>query len=251
MEIKYLDSGLLNGAKKFNPHLHSESELYIKKKKLIKILKEVHRGLIRERMIIKLSEYQNDECSTPCSIIYTNKVENSFAGLETNFYKEYCELDKIINSLSFQERFIIAKKIALLIESFEKEEYSYYDLHLRNLLVKGTDIMLIDMDGGKYASTSGIERYKSSLKISYYFLPQLILSILYNIRFFPFADVIGDNLYTFKKNSNTEQWKIIRAAITKDPEKLIHTSDHIDSFTEDFIAETKPMLKYDIRDSML
>lgn len=241
MEIIYLEDGLLDRAKKFDSVLHSESELYIKDNQLFKILLEGHRDEIKKRSIIKLSEFDNKECCIPNSLIYKTRVDNLFTGLAIDFLEYYSELQKEFYTLPYKDRLIIAKKVALLFESFENKQFVYTDIHLRNILLSGSDIKLIDMDGGCFSSIIGETRYKELLNHSYKRLSLYMLILLSGIQNCQPRDIIN-NIVLLKKHSNKNQTKVINSATTLEQDKGYHVSDYLDSFTEEYIEDTKKRL---------
>lgn len=243
MRVKYLEDGLLDDATQFNPCVHTQSRLYIVEKKLYKILNDAFREDERRRTIVELSKFQNNECGIPDSLLYGSRKKEDFVGLIMDFYSDFYELKKVFYTLSYKDRLTLATKIALLMESFEKEKYVYNDMSSRNILVKDTNIKLIDMDNGCFSSIVGNEEYKRLLNYSYMHLSQYILCLLLGIEIYPFSKVITNNLNLIKRASNSKQMSIINSAITLEQDKLYHVSDFIESITPDYVEAIKPQLK--------
>jgi hypothetical protein len=241
MEIRYLNKGLLNDARILSSDLNNESNLFVVEDKILKILNKKHRTNDRKETVIKLGEYNNDECCLPEFLISESSKKEDFSGFGMTYYDEYTELIKLINTLTFKERFIIAKKLVLLIENFEDIKYTYVDIHFCNVLVKGTNIKLGDMDGGCYRSVVGNELYRMLLSSSYHELARYILALLYNIDCISYKEFFIKNLNVFKRNSNKNQFKMVVEA-TEDNGRIFHPSDFIDSFTEEYVSETSPKL---------
>lgn len=243
MRTKYLEDNLLKNAKEFNPCMHCQSKLYILEKQLYKIFKDEFREEERMQTIISLSKFNNQECGIPNTLLLDNRKDKNFMGLGMNFYKDFCELKEVFDSLSFKERQAFAIKIALLMEGFESEKYVYNDIHSRNILVKGTDIKLIDMDNGCFSSIIGNREYERLLNYSYMHLSQYILCLLFGIEVHPFSKIITKNLALFERNSNGKQMNIINSAMILEQDKLFRVSDFLESITQDYVEQIKPQLK--------
>ena len=243
MEKRYLEDGILLGAKLFNPNYHVESNLYVKEDELLKLFKQKFNTPEREKTIIKLGEYENNECSIPKFLIYGRERSNPFMGYGMKYYKDYKCLEAKLLSLSFKSRMIIAKKIAQLIESFEDEKLVYKDLHTGNIIVRYNNIVLVDFDSAMYESIIGQNLYKKLLGESYQNLCSLLLNIIYSIDIpgKPFECIISSNRDLFEKTANEKQ-KVILDGSYDDEKTDYHPSDYLDSFTEEYVEETKKKL---------
>lgn len=239
METRYLEDGLLIDAVKLKAKTNNESNIYAKGDDFLKIYGSFIATDERKKTVILLEEFINDECCIPKYLI--NKG-CTFKGLGTPFYRDYKCLEDIINSIQFKDRIIIARKIALLIESFIKQKYVYYDLHPGNIMVKDTNIKLIDMDGGYFSSIQETD-YLFVQNTSYINLCGLILSILYGIDDdeYLFNKTVLENIQIFKRTANKKQMQLLNAAISDSKVKIL-PSEFIDYFSEEYIEETKPML---------
>jgi len=241
METRYLNKGLLDNARLLNSSYNNESSLFVIEDKILKILNMKKRDEERKETVIRLGEYENDECCLPEFLISESPKKDDFSGFGMTYYYDYAELIRIINTLTFKERFNLAKKLTLLIEGFEDIKYTYIDIHFCNILVKADKIKLGDMDGGYYRNLVGNGLFRELLSHSYHELARFILSLLYNTDRESCEALFRKNLNVFKRNSNNKQYKMIVEA-SENNGSIFHPSDLIDSFTEEYVAETAPKL---------
>lgn len=241
METRYLNTGLLDNARVLRSALNNESNLFVVENKILKILNMKHRNNDRKETVIRLGEYENDECCLPEFLLSESPKKDDFSGFGMTYYNDYIELIKLISTLTFKEKFNLAKKLTLLIEGFEDIKYTYIDIHFCNILVKEDKIKLGDMDGGCYRKVVGNGLFRELLSLSYHELARYILALLYNIDCESYKDFFSKNLNVFKRNSNNKQYKMIVEA-SENNGSIFHPSDLIDSFTEEYVAATAPKL---------
>ncbi len=244
MEKRFIDDGVLKGYTPLTNVNHSESTIYKKGSDIVKILHDKYRTKEREQTTERLGAFVCDECSLPHTILYDKHSNKPFAGFIQPNYSEYELLIKCLedNTIPFKKRITIAKKISALIESFEKERFSYYDIHAENVLVDKEDIKLIDMDSVLYKDLSDPITFRVHMGLTSKYLSYLVLSIIFSKDFFPFDEEVEKNKRNFDKFANERQRKVIEAAATTDY-KVFYPYYYIDSFTEDYVEETSSILR--------
>lgn len=100
---------------------------------------------------------------------------DTYIGYAMKYYKEY----QTIKELQLQKNFvfpeIIIKKLVLAIIDLRNNGFIYTDIHYRNILVNGSDILLADMDHVAKSSNSNTDVFLNSI----WSLMDLIITIYF------------------------------------------------------------------------
>lgn len=249
-----MDKIIINKGNMSNLSIHSinnNSTIFIKGKELIKMPKireDIKRSNL-ERMIITeldenveyISSILGNHYILPKYSLYRSKVAPlNYKGYGMDFYEGYKTLSSTIesNEYSFQDRVYLCKSLCDAIIKLEKYKVAYWDLHTDNILINGKDIKICDMDSIVSSKVSGYIEYKKSLMWSYKHLSLLLLSILYSIDNVDFENIIKNN----KDKRFIKDSKIFKRVIDKNY-YMFYPDKYLDSFTEDYVENTKLILK--------
>ena len=215
----------------------SESSLYVYNGDLIKLINDRFKD--RVSVVLRLDRLDHEDLVLPKYILYN---KSGFKGYGMEYYKDYSVLAKMMcdESIPFNKRKEIALKICKLFVYMEYEGFGYYDVHSKNILYKGTDIKLVDMDSGIFDDQDRLE-YLTYLKHSQQRLSELSLALLYK--------EILDDLCNELIDSKKIILKMVPSNVKKLYEHVINRSftyfrpaEYLDNLTEDTVEETKQVL---------
>lgn len=237
MEKRLYSSKICNKTNMLRTKYCTESTLYLYNGDIIKIVNDRFRD--RASTVLRLENLDHEALALPKYVLY-NKT--GFKGYGMTYFDDYSVLAKMIcdESVPFSKRKEIALKICKLFEYMESCGFGYYDVHSKNILYKGTDIKLVDLDSGIFDDENRYE-YLTYLKHSQQRLSELSLALLYK----EILDDLSEELIESKKiilsmvPSNVK--KLYEHVINKDF-SYFRSGEYIENLTEDTIEETKQVL---------
>ncbi len=173
--------------------IHHESNIYIPNEdNLYKILLHGNR-LTREGTVERLSLYNNPDCVIPNGIIYTPQYD--FLGFRMTYLKDYVPSTKLIFSknMSYKDKLILARKIAVAIERLSKDGIVFWDIHPdNNMINRNGDIKIVDMDSVRFKDEYEGEGFKFKVAASHRLLSQLSLSYLAKMNIMELAQALPE-----------------------------------------------------------
>ena len=256
----YMESRIVN-KKFFNKlkihSINSDSVLYINEEDLIKAPycgKNCHsylqtwNNLGIEKVLDSLSKAESLSDSgyyvLPKYSLYTSKIETSnYKGYGMNYLRNYSQMCNSIesNNYTHSEKLEICKRICDAITSLERYRFAYWDIHSMNVLInENKDIKLCDMDSVTPQNIYGELEYKKDLLYSYKCLTTLVLAILYGV------DEM--NLPEYVKNKRNEKFvkeSPMFKTVIDEYCYMFYPDKYLNSFTEDYVEETRKILKKD------
>ena len=229
---------------KANIHRVSESKLYYKGNHLFKVLNEELRD--RKSTILRLEHLQGEELILPEYILID---EDGFIGYVMHYFKEHQHLENFIfGKLPFEERKRICLELCRIFTDLLHQDFAYFDFHPFNILYKDGDIKIGDLDSGIFRS-NGIgsflyefEKFNSYSTSGNYHLALTILGLLFE----DYQKFVLDGIKNNKKelfNNSPKELKKLYGYILYAPPVEFDIASAIENISEDYIEETKLILK--------
>ncbi|NLC48128.1 MAG: hypothetical protein GX758_02040 [Tenericutes bacterium] len=223
--------------------VHHESDIYLyDPQTLYKILLSDNR-LTREHVVERLAHYDNPNCIIPESIIYNEY--NEFVGYSMKYLKTHILSTKIIfGNDDYDYRMFISKKISKIIESFDNDDFVYWDIHPDNVMIRGNCIKVIDIDSIRYFDGLHNELYDDNKIASHQLLCQLALSYLSKMDVLALGRTLeGDILKEcFAPAFQGKELSDILDNVFGYPEEILFPSQFIDYIKEKDLSESRNLL---------
>ncbi len=231
--------------------INKNSNIFVKGNDLIKmpIIREEYKNSNLEMLMVSnmeknielVSNIEGNYYILPKYSLYKSKVDScNYKGYGMNFFHDYKTLSSVIESEEylFKDRLDLCKNLCSAIIRLEKYKISYWDLHTENVLINEKNIKICDIDSIVSQFVSGYIEYKKTLMCSYKHLSLLLLSILYGMDESDLYNIIKANKNTkFIKDS-----KLFKRVIDNSY-YMFYPDKYLDSFTEEYIEDTKLLLK--------
>lgn len=219
------------------------SNLYINGEDLIKSLNYPVLGdsfAIMEKKFELLDKITEQEYILPKYLLYLESLNASnLKAYGMKHFVDYDVIEKMIHdgNCSYKDKLEICKKICDAFINLEKYKIAYWDIHSDNILVKGKDIKICDMDEVTFKLTDGDYAYRSDLADSYRYLTSLVLSILYEI---DESDLI--RILERKRSRKFVRESKMFSRVASSEGYIFYPDKYLDMFTEDYVKETREML---------
>ena len=249
MDKKVINKNYINSLRIYS--INKNSTIFIDDNDLIKMpeIREDIKNSNLERSFLydldknieHIASISGEHYVLPKYSLYMSKIFSlNYKGYGMDFLKDYRKLSSLIedNSYNFKDRIYLCKTLCDAIIKLEKYKIAYWDLHSDNILINDKNIKICDMDSIVSHKVSGYIEYKKTLMWSYKHLSLLLLSILYGIDDIEFLDVIKNN----KDNKFIKDSKMFKRVIDNSY-YMFYPDKYLDSFTEDYIEDTKLLLK--------
>lgn len=222
---------------------HHESDIYIHDQNtLYKVLLSSSR-VLREQSIYRLSEYTNPDTVLPRDLLYNENY--CFIGYSMDYLSDYSvSKDVIFGDMSFEDRQKFAFKVASIIEGFMNDGFIYWDIHSENIMYKGNDIKIIDMDSIKFRDDYSTEGYKYEQMRAHQSLTLLCLSYMAGFEFLEFPKVLNyeELQRLFGPMFENTYLEDMFEDIFDYPDKLLRPTTFIMDLTEDDLSHFKKNL---------
>ena len=119
--------------------ISTTAKLYLHNGKIYKLFDD--RINVNESILFDLYDSPVDNCARIYDLLY----DEDLIGYSMKYYNGYKEIDK--KRISLELKKLYAHKLIEVYNELKKRGYIYYDFHGRNILVKDSDLVLIDIDG--------------------------------------------------------------------------------------------------------
>lgn len=209
MESKFVSKKFLSSYTPCLFNAGTEATFFHDETHLLKFIKKEFLKDDRELITRKLEELSHPSLTIPQFLLHDR---SGFLGYGMNYYKEYKTLDSLITNsmfypnenLPFDKRKDIALKICQLFDYINTTDYSFYDIHGKNILINDDlDLKLIDLDSGAFKGTTND---KITYQISYLHasrqLALFVLAFLYNMDYSEFEMIFNHPFSYIKANLN-------------------------------------------------
>lgn len=237
-----IDENSLQDLKRIKSSCNYESNIYINNDRIYKILDDDCRSIRREENIEKLSQYSHPNCVFP-----QNKLINlngEFIGLEEEFLRGYKTLKKYLNNYDpiYKSRILLAYKICEIQRFLEESKISFIDLHTDNIMIKDNNIKIIDLDSAEILDSeiqSEVFEYLRKELIN----KNLARTIYQTMLGFSFNSRLVSDLQKSKllEISNDKQKAVVNTIFSNND--IINVEDYIDYLDEDYMEESKMILR--------
>lgn len=239
MKSKQLKKSIRSKMIPITKRLNTESELYLYNETLIKLYNSKVNLEDKKRILEKLSTLDVKGCLIPNYALYEG---NTLSGIQMDYLYDYDAIYDILNdgNLDFNTRKMIAFKICQIILEIESKNAIYHDIHEDNILIKESDIKVIDMDNillpnsDKYEYE--IDRLQSRRRLIYLCMQLLLNKVDFNIT--DLHDSRAKSIYTLSSPKQRELYSF--AFLGTDNE--INPIDYLDYFSEDYVEGIKKIL---------
>ena len=237
MKNKQLKKSIKSKMIPITKRLNTESELYLYNETLIKLYNSKVNLEDKKRILDKLSTFDIKECLTPTFALYEG---STLSGIQMDYLYDYDAIYDILNNsnLDFNTRKMIAFKICQIILEIESKNAIYHDIHEDNILIKGNDIKVIDMDNillpnelDKYEYE--IDRLQSRRRLIYLCMQLLLNKVDFNIS--DLHDSRARSIYTLSSPKQKEFYSFTFLGT----DNKINPADYLDYFNEDYIEAIK------------
>ena len=228
--------------KRITAQNNEESKIYVDKDSLYKIYYSLGLRKFKEKRIEKLSLYSHPNCIFPRKKIVDKW--NRFIGIEEEFLKNYITLRNklLLNDLDYEDRLLISHQLCKTSKDLEHMGISFIDIHLDNIMILDNIIKFIDLDSCEFISktvNSDVFEYIRKDLISRY-LAEVCFFTLYG-KAFNIFELDRESVNNLLKIANEKQRKILYKIFLKG--ETIDIENYLDSFDEDFIEQSKLILK--------
>ena len=220
---------------------HYESDIYLVKDLIYKVLFEENRTDIREEAIFTMSNLNDPNC---LPALYILTLDNKFCGCVLPYLKKYINLSNFLkyNQIDLETRRDLCYSICEKLDFLERNNLLFNDIYLDNIMVNpnntdNIEYKLIDLDGCLLKNKIHINIYNSIKKNITYNLAQTIFAILLNYNF-NFDNINTNELYSIYKKSNNKQKEFLNKAFYSEG-SYIDLREYIDLFDEEYLENSK------------
>ena len=191
MKHKYVTKKYLEN---FKHHVGegTESIRFYDDKYFLKIIRKYLLDDEKIKTIESLDKLEHKYSVTPEFLLYD---KTGIIGYAANNYLDYYFLNDLLSNdisveskINFNERKRIMIELSNLLEFYRQKDFSYYDIHEKNILYKDNDIKVLDLDGGTFKEYEKPFIYDSHLKFANRKLSYLSICYLYNLTCDKFTD---------------------------------------------------------------
>ena len=199
MENLYIDRKMLRKFK-YDMNYGSESSRFYNDEIMIKLINRNRLVDDRQYIIERLHGFEHENIVPPIQDVYEKRT---FVGFTMKYLKDYILFDKYKKlDTTFNQRKEVLLKMASVFDYFDKMNFSFHDIHPRNILYKDGDVKLIDLDGGIFKNFINNDvDYPTSIRASKKNLARFILTSLYQVN--------ESELLELKLKSNYFDYKLL------------------------------------------